>query len=240
MQPFPCSGCKKECASEFLGTYLLVFIGPGSIVMASLTGLTQGSVIALVAFVFGCAVALIIFVFGRLSAFVNPAITASMTAAGLSKPRLLVPFTFFQLVGGLLAGLSLKVVFSGISTGADLGSTKLALGVSPIEGLVLEAAGTFLLSASALTAATTVKSRVLQALLVGSTLFVLILLIGPFTGASFNPARSLGPSLFSGYLTGQIVYYAGPMVGGTLAGLTFAGLRSHGRRNKKLDIVCLC
>jgi len=60
---------------------------------------------------------------------------------------------------------------------------------------------------------------------VGATLFLLILLIGPLTGASFNPARSLGPSLFSGYFRNQIVYYVGPLTGGLLAGLAFAGAR---------------
>ena len=82
-------------------------------------------------------------------------------------------------------------------------------------------------------------------MLVGGTLFVLILFIGPLTGASFNPARSLGPSLFSGYLTNQFVYYVGPVLGAACAGGVFAMVKrihekKSGNIKKELDIVCMC
>jgi aquaporin-4 len=96
-----------------------------------------------------------------------------------------------------------------------------------------------------LSASSFVKSQVSQALLVGGTLFVLIVLVGPLTGASFNPARSLGPSVFSGHLGGQLVYYIGPVAGAALAGLAFGAVRaSRGEKkgigSKKLDIVRVC
>jgi MIP family channel proteins len=240
LQSFPCAGCKKQCFSEMLGTYMLVFIGPGSIVVASLLGLTTIGTLAFVAAVFGCTVATAILVLGRFSgAHINPAITIGSTLAGLSKRELFLPYVLFQMAGALLAGLSLRVAFGGFEPAASLGSTKLALGVSPVEGVALEIAGTFALAVAALTASF-VKDPVKQAALVGGTLFVLILLIGPLTGASFNPARSLGPSLFSGYLDNQPIYYVGPTVGGACAGLMFWGLKSYGRGDEKLDTVCMC
>lgn len=136
-----------------------------------------------------------------------------------------------QIAGGLLAGLSLKIALGALGPNATLGSTELALGVTPIEGIALEVTGTFVLTLSVLLASSYIRSRYSQALLVGCTLLLLILMIGPFTGASFNPARSLGPSVFSGYFDDQWVYYIGPVAGAVFAGLTFRQVKeTHGSK----------
>ena len=124
---------------------------------------------------------------------------------------------------------------------SDLGSTKLAAGITPLEGIALEFVGTFLLTLSAFAAGFYARNPLKKGAIVGGTLFFLILVIGPLTGASFNPARSLGPSLLSGYFSDQLVYYVGPILGGACAGLLVGVLRSFGRRSKNtLDLVCVC
>jgi len=199
-----------------------------------------------VAAVFGGTVASVILVLGRFSgAHINPAITVGSTLAGLLKRELFLPYLSFQVAGALLAGLSLKIAFGSLGSSTNLGSTQLASGISPIEGVALEVAGTFFLAMAALTAASYLKNPIEQALLVSVALFVLILFIGPLTGASFNPARSLGPSLFSGDLSGQVVYYIGPVAGAAGAGLVFGVLRKqNGQRRandkQRLNLVCLC
>lgn len=221
------AGYRSECFSEMLGTFLLVFIGPGSVVVASLL-LPVSSIEALtfVAAVFGCTVGSIIFVLGRYSgAHVNPAITVASVLAGAIRRELFIPYLLFQVAGGLLAGLSLLLVFRTFQSSASLGSTKLAAGITPLEGVALEAVGTFMLATSALAASSFMKSPAKQAALVGGTLFVLIMLIGPLTGASFNPVRSLGPSVFSDYFSGQIIYLVGPLLGACCAGLIFGMVR---------------
>jgi len=80
---------------------------------------------------------------------------------------------------------------------------------------------------SALAATAWVRRAVLQAIAVGGTLTVLILFIGPLTGAGFNPARSLGPALASGYISNLYVYVIGPFVGALLAGLLFRQIRAE-------------
>jgi len=229
---FPFSGCKKECLSEMLGTYLLVFIGPASVVVASqVSYFSSLDTLTLVALVFGCTVASIIILLGKHSgAHINPAITVANAVAGTLKMELFVPYVVFQLAGGLLAGMSLRIVFNGLGSTAYLGSTRLATGLTPIEGIALETAGTFALAISALSASSIARSHVAQAVIVGGTLSALIIIIGPLTGASFNPARSLGPSVFSGYFSGQVVYWVGPLIGAGLAGLVFgASRRQHGQ-----------
>jgi len=194
-----------------------------------------------VATVFGCTVASLILLLGGFSgAYINPAITVASGLAGGLKRRLIVPYLAFQVTGGLLAGLSLKGVFGSFSSFADLGSTKLAPAVTPVEGLVIEMAGTFVLAFSALYASTNIRGRRWQATLVGATLLMLIMLIGPLTGASFNPARSLGPSLFSGYFANQYVYWFGPIVGAGSAGLIFRAVKNRLRATNGHRIVCLC
>ncbi|HUK74428.1 MAG TPA: aquaporin [Nitrososphaerales archaeon] len=225
--PAPLSGLARRCLSELLGTYILVFVGPASVVLASLaphaSALEQ---LVLVAFVFGSTVASIIVFLGEHSgAHVNPAITVASTLAGTHRREHLIPYVAFQVVGALFAGLSLKLLFSGLASSAYLGSTEMAAGMNPIEGVSLEAAGTFVLALSALSAGSYLKTQAQRAALVGCTLFILIIAIGPLTGASFNPARSLGPALFSGYLSGLPFYLLGPLIGAVLAGLLFGATR---------------
>jgi MIP family channel proteins len=238
----PCSGCKEECLSEMLGTYVLVFIGPASVVIASfIPYLSSIESLTFIALVFGSTVASIIMILGRHSgAHINPAITVASTFAGIARRELMVPYIAFQVFGGLLAGLSLKIVFGTLAPSVYLGSTKIAAGITPIEGIVLETVGTFILAISALSASSFTRHPAKQAALVGATLFGLIMFIGPLTGASFNPSRSGGPALFSAYYANQLVYWIGPFLGGGLAGLIFGLVRKSYGRTRRLSVGCVC
>jgi glycerol uptake facilitator-like aquaporin len=216
---------RKECLAELAGTYLLVLLGPSSVIVASLIpGLDALEALLFIASSFGGTVALVILLLGRYSAHINPAVTLAHGLARITRRDVLVLYFCFQLTGALLAGLTLRVVFGSSGLADSLGSTKLAAGVDPLVGFTLEMIGTFLLASAALLASGHVRGRVGQAALVGTTLFVLIVLIGPLTGAGFNPARTLGPSMASGYFANQIVYWAGPLAGAALAGLAYAAL----------------
>ena len=213
---------RKECLSEALGTYLLVFFGPASVIIASSSSLTAFQAQEGIAAVFGGTVGVAITFLGGISgAQINPAVTVAIGAARRLPKGRFVPYVLSQITGALLAALSLRLAFEHADTAASLGSTKLASSVSPLEGTILELAGTFVLAMSALAAGAFLRSHLKQGILVGVTLFILITLIGPLTGASFNPARTLGPSLFSGYFDDQLVYYIGPILGGLAAGVTF-------------------
>ncbi len=237
----PCSGCKKQCLSELLGTYALVFLGPGSVIVASLFPNFAGfQATVFVALVFGGTVGLVILLLGKHSgAVINPAVTFGVAIARILHSKYFLPYLFFQILGGLLAGLTLKIAFSSLSFGnTELGSTMLSRGIDPALGLVLEAAGTFVLTTSALIASTQLRSAWGRGLLVGFTLFSLILLIGPLTGAGFNPARSIGPAFASGFYKNLSIYIAGPILGATAAGIVFRVIRENAR--KPLHLVCLC
>ena len=239
----PCSECKTECLSEFVGTYLLVLIGPGTVVVVSqVPNLNFLIALTIVAFSFGCTVAAIVWSLGKYSAHINPAITVAHAFAGMTHRRLLIPYVGFQILGGLFAGLTLRLIFQDSNSAAYFGSTKLATGVAPLAGIVLEAAGTLSLSFVVLGTATYIRASKDQALLVGSTLFVLILLIGPLTGASFNPARSLGPSLASSFFTNQYVFLVGPLSGGIVGAFLFKAVKDYarGKDGREEHTLCVC
>jgi aquaporin-4 len=199
---------------------LLVLIGPGTVVLATIV---QGTIsfegFIVIGLAFGGTVALIILLLGRISgAHINPAITLAHTVVGKTSRDMFVPYLSFQILGALLGALTLKLIFGST---ADLGTTKLASGIGAPAGILLETAGTFLLAMSGFVASSRIHKKSGEASLIGSTLFLLILALGPLTSASLNPARSLGPAIASGYLTNLYVYWIGPLAGGLIAGLVF-------------------
>lgn len=202
---------------------MLVLIGPGTIASISLAqGIPPFEALLIIGFAFGATVALVILLLGRISgAHINPAITLAHAVAGRTSWEMLLPYISFQVLGGLLAALTVKMVFSQYGSPADLGATKLASGLSPPVGILLESAGTFVLAMSGFLASLRIHKKRGEAVLIGSTLFFIILVLGPLTNASLNPIRSLGPALASGYLTNLYVYLIGPLAGGLIAGLLF-------------------
>jgi len=221
MWKLPWSCKTRECISEFLGTYILVLFGVGSIIISGSVNSAARSVF--VAFVFSGTVSLAVLLFGKHSgAHINPAVTLAHVFARKIKNGLMLPYITFQALGAILAALSLRLFFLNQTViPADLGSTELAIGVTPILGIFLETIGTFLLCLTALTATLYVRQPWRQALLVGVTLFTLILLLGQLTGASFNPARTIGPALASGHWNNILVYLIGPLMGASLAAVPF-------------------
>src|SRR5207244_12186231 len=152
---------------------------------------------------------------------------------------MLLPYISFQVLGGLLGAFTVKLIFSQFGSPADLGTTKLASAVSLPVGTLLEAAGTLVLAVSGFVASLRIHKKPGEAALIGTTLFVIILALGPLTNASLNPVRSLGPALASGYLTNLYIYWIGPLAGGLIAGLAFSFFE-RARVGKVPRDVCLC
>ena len=233
---FDFKSCQKQCLSELLGTYLLVLVGSTSIILVSLIpNFSQLEDLGLVAFAFAGIVGILVILLGKYSGtIINPALTFAAAFGKLLKGNFIIPYLFSQIIGGLLAGLTLKYLFGHIDASASLGSSKLATGVNPITGIIIEVIGTFVLACSLLIASTKIKSARYQALFVGATLFILVLFMGPLTGASFNPARSLGPALASGYLENLYVYFIGPISGAVLAGILFRVIKDEDASQKDI------
>jgi MIP family channel proteins len=204
-----------------LGTFCLVFAGTGAIVINGVSGgqLGHGGV----AGAFGLVVAVMIFAIGHISgAHMNPAVTAGF-AVGRHFPLVeVVPYWAAQCAGAILASYSLRALFG---TSHGLGVTQPAY-VSQLAALVLEAGLTAVLMIVILAVATDTRAAgSLAAIAIGGTIGLEALVLGPITGASMNPARSLGPALAAGDFTSLWIYIVGPAAGALIGVAIYEGLR---------------
>jgi aquaporin NIP len=211
----------RRLAAEALGTYCLVFAGTGAIVIDGVAGgvIGHGGVAA----AFGLVVAIMIFAVGHLSgAHLNPAITAGFAVGRHFPLRDVAPYWAAQIAGALLASLSLRALFG---TEEGLGATHPSHVGQP-GALVLEAGLTAVLMVVVLAVATDTRAvGSLAAIAVGATIALEALVMGPITGASMNPARSLAPAVVGGDLTDLWLYLVGPVVGALIGVMVYELLR---------------
>lgn len=203
----------KRLIAEGLGTFLLVFCGAGA---ATINEVTQGGVTHVgVAITFGLIVSTMIMLFGDVSgAHINPAVSIALYVnKQLNKSRL-IGYVFAQCIGGILAGWMLSVMFP---TSVNLGATFPAHGIN--QSFWLEVILTFLLMLTILriTAQHSLNHLPLIAATVGGVVLLEAMFAGPICGASMNPARSLGPALFTPHINTLWVYVLAPITGAILA-----------------------
>ncbi|MBL8843910.1 MAG: aquaporin [Planctomycetes bacterium] len=202
----------QRCAAEAFGTFCLVAAGTGAIVVDGATGGAIGHLG--IALAFGLVVVAMIEAVGdRSGAHLNPAVSLGFACAGRFPWREVAPYAAGQLVGALAASALLRLAFPADAT---LGATLPAFGHA--ASLAIELLITFLLMVVILSVAHGAKERgTSSALAIGSFVFLAALIAGPLTGASMNPARSLGPALVTGRLEAAWLYVAAPCIGALLA-----------------------
>jgi aquaporin Z len=210
--------------AEMIGTFALIFIGAGT------AALGIGGLVG-VALAHGLVVTAMAYAYGPVSgAFINPAVTLGAWAAGAIAPARALAYMVVQVVGGVAGGFALRYCLGG--TGTGLGATVLARGleaggtvisISPGAGFFLEAVLTFFLANAVLQCAIGGRAGALAGVAIGGTLTALILIGGPLTGASLNPARTLGPAVATGNFADLWVYLAGPALGALVAAGLYRG-----------------
>jgi MIP family channel proteins len=213
----------RQCVAEALGTFLLVFFGCGAI-MVDANGGGLGDVGVSVAF--GLVVAIAVVALGNVSgAHINPAVTLAL-AATRHTPWATVPgYWAAQLAGAIAAAIVLRVSLGDV---ADLGATTPS--GSDAQSFLWEAVMTAMLLAVIVAVITDVRIGVAAAAAaIGGTIGLASLVGGPISGASLNPARSLGPALVSGELGSIWIYLTAPFVGAVVGALGFGILRQVGR-----------
>ncbi len=207
---------------EALGTFLLVFLGAGSIVVSSSLGGGSGQLL-LVALAHGLALGIAISIaMGISGGHINPAVTAAMYVTKRIGGRDAVSYVIAQLAGAAIGAILLLLMMPAqYVAGSSLGATTLSPYVGVVQGIAIEAIITFILVMSVF--GTTVDKRApkIAGFGVGFTLVALILVAGPLTGAAANPARAFGPELATLNFADWYVYWIGPLIGGVLAGLLY-------------------
>ncbi|MDE0016999.1 MAG: aquaporin [Candidatus Poribacteria bacterium] len=205
----------KNLVAEFIGTFALIFIGAGAL------AITEANLVG-VALAHGLVIVTFAYAYGHISGtHINPAVTLGLLIAGEIEFVAAIGYWVVQFLGGILGAVVLNAV---LPNPGDLGVTILAEGVTPVQGVVVEIVLTFFLVNTIFNTAVSRKAGNFAGLAIGLTLVLAILMGGPLTRASLNPARTLGPAIVSGNYADLWLYFVGPCVGAILAALLYIGV----------------
>ena len=217
----------RAAVAEFVGTFALMFIGGGAIIV------TGGENLVAIALAHGLILAVMVSATMHISGGqINPAVSIGLALIKKQPWSQAGVFIIAQLAGAIAAAFMLKWSLGGAFEVGNIGAT---LGTLTDEvaadktnvpaAIVLEAIGTFFLMFVILGTAVDKRgvggSAAIGGFGIGLTLAAVILCIGPATGASLNPARSLGPALVAGAWQNHWVYWIGPIVGAGIAAFVY-------------------
>lgn len=210
----------RHFTAEFIGTFALVFIGGGAIMMTKNPG--TGAGLVEVALAHGIILAVLVSATMRISGHLNPAVTLGFLATRRIEPIMAGVYILAQLLGAVIAAYALKGLMPDmLFTATRAGGQAVAIDISFGQAVGLEAIATFLLVFVVFGTAVDPAAPKIGGLAIGLTIAADILAIGPMTGASMNPARSFGPAVASNIFEGQLVYWIGPILGGVAAALLY-------------------
>jgi aquaporin Z len=210
----------RHFVAEFVGVFALVFVGGGSIMMGRYT--TAATPLILAAMAHGLILAVMVTATMRVSGHLNPAVTIGFLVTRRIEPLMAAIYIVAQVLGAIAAAYALKGVVPGeLFAAARGGGQSIASDVTLGGAFTMEMIATFFLAFVVFGTAVDPNAPKVGGFAIGLTVAADILAIGPLTGASMNPARSLGPAIASGIFEGQAVYWAGPIVGAAAAALIY-------------------
>ena len=212
--------------AEAISTYCLVFFGPlaiGLSVVAFGTGLSIPAIV-MISLAHGAAIGLMVYTFGHISgAHINPAVTISMLVTRRINIKDGIAYIVFQIIGAIAAAASFKAILPDIGAKVNFGTQggpSALLHNNAMSGVAVEAILTFfLVTVIFMTAVHKKAAAGMYGLAIGGMIFLIHLVGVPLTGASVNPARTLGPAIISGYWDYHWMYWVGPILGAVIAGL---------------------
>lgn len=222
----------KKYLAEFVGTFVLVFGGVGSAVLA-------GSHIGYmgVSLAFGLALLAMVYTIGPISGcHINPAVTVGVLVAHKISTKDALSYVIAQIIGAIVASAVLLLVVRGVAGGYDPTVAGFAAngygahspgGYSLGAAFVAEAVLTMFLVLTVLGATDTAAPAGFAGIAIGLVLTLTNLVAIPVDNASINPARSIGPALFAGGWAWQQLwlFIVAPLIGGVIAALVYGMIR---------------
>jgi MIP family channel proteins len=210
----------QQSVAEVVGTFALVFIGAGAVVVVG--GLVGSPGIVGIALAHGLVLAIMVSNLGHISgAHFNPAVTIAVWVVGKIESARAIVYIVSQLVGATLGALLLRLALPARAwKPSSLGATLVnhPLGINNGKAVLIEAVLTFFLAFTVFAVAVDDRGvfSSIAGLSIGLVLTFDILMGGALTGASMNPARSFGPALVAGKWNDFWVYLIGPITGAVL------------------------
>jgi MIP family channel proteins len=216
----------RASIAEFIGTFILVFAGTSvatsAILSRPIAGMPLNSLS--VGLAFGLVLVALIGALGHISgAHFNPAVTIGLYSIGRFPGKYVSSYIIAQIAGATAASAAVWATFGDAARNAAfLAATYPTVTASELQALLMEVIITFILLFTIVSMSTDERANTTTAsLAIGFALGVGVLIGGPVSGGSINPARTLGPMIVSGNFTSVWVYLVGPIVGAVAAALVY-------------------
>jgi glycerol uptake facilitator protein len=225
----------QRAVAETLGTALLVLVGPGSVVATLVlagksTPAITGADLLGISFAFGFIITAMVYAIGKVSGcHINPAVTFALAATKRFPWREAPAYWLAQVVGAVIGALGIWAMFS--HTGIDLGMGQASFNPDTTtwaSAIFAEGIGTFILMYAILGIVDSRSPGDFAGLVIGGVVVAIIMVVGPVTGASLNPARAFGPEFVSALGDGAThwnqlipVYVLPGLVGSALAAFAY-------------------
>ena len=221
----------KKYAAEFIGTFSLVLFGCGSAVIAGTSAVGPSGIGLLgISIAFGFAVVAMAYAIGGISGcHINPAVTIGVLTAGKMAVKDAIGYIISQCLGAILGSAVLYLIASGRpgftmpiwGLGANGWGDGYLGNYNTLSAFVIEAVMTLLFIFVILATTSKFGNSAMAGLAIGVTLMLIHLVTIPVTGTSVNPARSLGPALFSGgrALAQLWLFFVAPILGAVIGAL---------------------
>jgi MIP family channel proteins len=213
----------RELLAEFIGTFVLIFAGTGAVMVNTLS---NGAITHLgISIVFGAVVTALIYSLGHISgAHFNPAVTLAFWSGGFFRRSLVLPYIVAQVMGAITASSLLRISLGMVG---NLGAT-LPRNGDWIQALILETVLTFILMLVIFGSGLDRRAPIgFAGIAIGLTVALEAACMGPMTGASMNPARSIAPALVGGNWQHHWIYWVAPIAGAQLAMVTYRHLSNN-------------
>jgi len=194
----------QRALAETLGTALLVLVGPGSVVATLVlagdsTPAITGSDLLGISFAFGLIITALVYAIGKVSGcHINPAVTCALAVTKRFPWREVPAYVAAQVAGAVIGAFAIWAVFAHNAIDLGMGMTSFNEDTTTwAQAIFSEGIGTFMLMFAILGIVDTRSPSDLAGLVIGGVVIAIIMIVGPITGASLNPARAFGPELVS-------------------------------------------
>jgi glycerol uptake facilitator protein len=194
----------QRALAEVLGTALLVLVGPGSVVATLVLAgdskpAVTGADLLGISFAFGLIIAALVYALGKVSGcHINPAVTFALAVTKRFPWREVPAYWGSQVLGAVIGAFGIWAVFA--HSGIDLGMGQTSFNQDSTtwaQAIFAEGIGTFMLMFAILGIVDSRSPGDLAGLVIGGVVIAIIMIVGPITGASLNPARAFGPEFVS-------------------------------------------
>src|SRR6476659_4134034 len=190
----------QRAVAEALGTAMLVLVGPGSVVATLVLAgdakpAITGADLLGISFAFGLIITALVYALGKVSGcHINPAVTFSLAVTKRFPWREVPSYWAAQVVGAVVGALAIWGIFAATAIDLGMGQTSFNQDTATwAQAIFAEGIGTFMLMFAILGIVDSKSPSELAGIVIGGVVIAIIMVIGPMTGASLNPARAFGP-----------------------------------------------